>query len=1002
MSESLRDLLLALFTLVVSLFSTRAMRRVFSRFRSREKKEGKDLIYRHYPRHKKPLGGGVAILLALAAGVLAAEAALWLWPYPGKPHLTRHVAQMLWVFLAGGAAFAAIGFIDDWRKVNAARGLSEAAKLGLQAVAAILLTVLVLLVREVPPQPATAIFLPFIGWVPLLWGFLLFAPLVIIGTANAVNLIDGLDGLSGTTLLVSFLGALLLATLLQHPHLPAVAPALAIAAILGFVLFNLPPAKIIMGDTGALGLGAALGVLALLSGSEWLLLLLGATFVLTTISVMLQMTVIKVFRGPIKLLRHQTTEIFRPFLCTPLHHHFQWLGWGPWVILALYAGVGLASVLCALLAFALAGTPPGGWIWVLGLLVQVAFLVFAAVQKTVQANYFLGLETPDGARERILALYKGLPVEVLGVRWYTPIEYSEITEDMVNDIAAESLLWRNISEIEARAALGKIYHAHKKFDKAAEQWEQIPLRNLLIRENLVLQLGDIYMKGEQLLRAVKLLEQLPSSRLAQLPGMPETIQAVKVRIGNMAGKLYHLAREHAATLRHYLDRGGHTPAAEELALLLKELEAALHFTQDLRDLLAYEQHKAEGLGELGDGPDLYRRMDAILAVRRDELHETLLWVQALAAPEADAGARTPLDELAATLGVTPPELGRALEVSAPPAVRAFTQVSKPSRNTLFRIALEAPRGPLPESLVAKCYGEEHVTFFSACYRRERGVLQILSEAGAPVPRVLGGYLGSHKAVLFLDDLGMQDLAGVLAALPADDRAGRLALLRRGLQTLVTLYTRALPVLPRLEREIRKIVKEVLTPEYFVNTTSIALNRILALKRRQLTAGERGRLEAALRPAISAVLDAPKAFIHFEFTPGNLQMVDSHVLAVDFEQSTLGPAAFDVASLLFAPEADLSDTEISGLLDEYHDLLPTDAHALLAVPPATLEAAAILKTIFYAGSAANFYRKYEASARLDAMEWYLRTAERLIPRLPDAADMAALLEAGWPSEMRSAR
>ncbi len=98
-----------------------------------------------------------------------------------------------------------------------------------------------------------------------------------------------------------------------------------------------------MGDTGALGLGALLGMLALVSHTEWLLLLFAAPFVIDTVSVMIQVAVIKFFRGPVKLLRHQTTEIFRPFLCTPLHHHFQWLTWGPWPILALFNGVGLFS-----------------------------------------------------------------------------------------------------------------------------------------------------------------------------------------------------------------------------------------------------------------------------------------------------------------------------------------------------------------------------------------------------------------------------------------------------------------------------------------------------------------------------------------------------------------------------------------------------------------------------------------------------------------------------------
>jgi Ser/Thr protein kinase RdoA (MazF antagonist) len=206
----------------------------------------------------------------------------------------------------------------------------------------------------------------------------------------------------------------------------------------------------------------------------------------------------------------------------------------------------------------------------------------------------------------------------------------------------------------------------------------------------------------------------------------------------------------------------------------------------------------------------------------------------------------------------------------------------------------------------------------------------------------------------------------------------------------------------LEREVKKIVKEVLTPDYFLNSAAIALNRILTLRRRQLTATERDRLEMALRPITATVLEAPKTFIHFECTPGNVQVGDDREIALDFEQSTLGPAAFDVASLLYSPEADCSEAELDSLLAFYHDQLPGDDQGYLTVQPEVLNAAAILKMVFYAGSAANFYRKFEDGARLDAMEWYLRTAERLLAAHPASADLTELLGSCWPAEMRSAR
>ncbi|HEY3376933.1 MAG TPA: phosphotransferase, partial [Armatimonadota bacterium] len=755
------------------------------------------------------------------------------------------------------------------------------------------------------------------------------------------------------------------------------------------------------GDTGALGLGAALGVLGLISGTEWLLLLFAAPFVIDTVSVIIQVAVIKFFRGPVQLLRHQTTEVFRPFLCTPLHHHFQWLTWGPWPILALFNGVGLLSGLLGVFSYPAANAVLAyTWLWLAGLLLQAGVLVFAAIQKMVRANYFLGLERAEGSEERMLALFKGLPMQVFGARWYHLEEITGITESMVTTIAAESILWRNISEIEARATLGKIYAEYRMFDRAATEWEEIPLRNLLIRETLVVQLGKIYFGREELLRAIKLWEQLPPARLAHIPGLLETIQSAKVRVGHLAGRLYHQARDHAAALQVRATQQSRTPGPSEMSELIAELEGALRYTQELRDLLAYEQHKAEGAGELvetGGDTGLYRRMDAMLATRREELHEALDWAQGEAAPPDTAAERQALQELAQTLHMTAAEIGRALEVNGELPVRAFARIAKPSRNTLYRIELDSGDGHLPERIVAKCYEESQVTFFSACYRRERGVLNILQEAEAPVPRIYGGHLGSHNAVLFLEDLGANDLAQALKELAPENRGGRMDLLQRGLETLATLHVDALSVLPSLEREIGKIVKEVLTPEYYLNTTTIALNRILALERRQLSNADRGRLEVALRPLIAAMQDVPKTFIHFEYTPSNLQVLDGRIAAIDFEQSTLGPAAVDLATLLYTPEANLSDDDIDELVDFYHDLLPPSALPALTIDRETLHTAAILKMLFYAGSAANFYRKFEEGYRLTAMEWYLQTADRLLTRYADYSDLGDVLTRSWSGQ-----
>lgn len=1003
MPFSIAAIILVLLTAVIGLVFTREIRRAFSRFRSREHKAGKELIYRHFPKHKKPLGGGMAIFAALTVG-------LGLTALLNAVHLSPvEVPATAWACLLCGLAYGVIGFVDDWRKVNAAHGLNEWVKLALQAILALLFTfsLFACSLREVAQYGPTAVFLPFVGWLQLGYLFLPFGMLVIIGASNAVNLTDGLDGLAGSSMAISFAGYILLGGLLQHESIPVILPLLALASLAGFLFYNRPPAKIIMGDTGALGLGAVLGMLALVSHTEWLLLLFAAPFVIDTVSVIIQVAVIKFFRGPVKLLRHQTTEIFRPFLCTPLHHHFQWLTWGPWPILGLFNGVALFSVVLALLALPAADVHEGvmayGWFWFFGMLLQVAFLVFAALQKVVRANYFFGLERPEGSDERMLALYKGLPIEVFKSRWYNVEEITQINEGMMDAIAAEGILWRNISEIEARVTLGKIYAEYKYFDEAAEEWEEIPPRNLLIRENLVVQLGKIYYGRDELLRAIKLWEQLPSSRLARVPGLPETIQSAKVRMGHLAGRIYHQANEHAVALQRRM-HDQPAPSSAETSLIIAELENALRYTQELRDLLGYEQHKAEAAGELEDAednPDLYRRMDAMLATRRDDLHQHLLWAQSLEEPAAEEDTPTPLQELSRSLFMTPAEISRALELNVPLQVTAFARVQKSSRNTIYRIALDSKDARLPAEMIAKCYDDAQVSFFSACYRRERGVLQILQEADAPVPHLLGGHLGSRIAVLFLEDLGANDMISVLREIPPDNRSARLNLLRRGLESLVMLRVQAHAVMPRLEREIAKIVKEVLTPEYFTNTTTIALGRILALQRRHLAKNERGKLEVALHPLITRLLEEPKTFIHFEYTPRNLQLCGDRIIAMDFEQATLGPAAFDLATLFYGPEADLTYAEIEQLLAFYHELLPAAAPATFKVGIESLETAAIMKLLFYAGSAANFYRKFEEDERLLALKWYLQNAERLIMRYRPYHELAEVLHRCWDGQMQLA-
>ena len=177
--------------------------------------------------------------------------------------------------------------------------------------------------------------------------YILIAAFAIVASSNAVNITDGLDGLAGGTLIFAFIGYLIIAAVaFEQPGVEVVDPAdlpllcaLIIGAILAFLWFNVHPAQIFMGDSGALALGATLAVTALITGQILLLPLIGLVFVLETGSVILQVLSVRL-RGR------------RLFLMSPLHHHFELRGWDEekitlrfWIVGALAALVGVAFFL---------------------------------------------------------------------------------------------------------------------------------------------------------------------------------------------------------------------------------------------------------------------------------------------------------------------------------------------------------------------------------------------------------------------------------------------------------------------------------------------------------------------------------------------------------------------------------------------------------------------------------------------------------------------------------
>ncbi len=287
----------------------------------------------HLSKAGTPTMGGALILFSLVLATL----------------LLADLANFyVWLAILVTVGFAAIGFVDDYGKLRRgnARGLSGRAKLiGQFAVAFVGATLL-----YARPDFSTELAFPFfkelrpdlgIGYIP-------FAALVLVSASNAVNLTDGLDGLAiGPVMATAFTygvfayvaGNARLADYLQIPHVPGAAE-LAIfcgallSAGLGFLWFNAYPAKMFMGDVGALPLGAALGLVALVTKQEIALIVAGGVFVVEALSVIVQVVSFKL-RGK------------RVFLMAPVHHHFELRGWPePQIIVRFW----ILSILCAVMA----------------------------------------------------------------------------------------------------------------------------------------------------------------------------------------------------------------------------------------------------------------------------------------------------------------------------------------------------------------------------------------------------------------------------------------------------------------------------------------------------------------------------------------------------------------------------------------------------------------------------------------------------------------------------
>jgi len=286
-----------------------------------------------------PTMGGVLILIGILFGTL-----LW----------ADLSSYYIWVLLMVATSFGVLGAIDDYLKIKRknTKGISSKMKIFWQIILA--LVAINLLVEYGDNEHLKNIYFPFFKNLALNLGlfFIPFAIFIIVGSSNAVNLTDGLDGLATVpvmlvalsfTLICYVVGNTVFSEYLKIPYIANVGEAsifcgAIVGSCLGFLWYNAPPAKIFMGDTGSLSLGGSLGAVSIISKHEIVLGIIGGLFVLETVSVIIQVISFKLTGR-------------RVFMMAPLHHHFEKKGWAEstivirfWIISIILALIGLATL----------------------------------------------------------------------------------------------------------------------------------------------------------------------------------------------------------------------------------------------------------------------------------------------------------------------------------------------------------------------------------------------------------------------------------------------------------------------------------------------------------------------------------------------------------------------------------------------------------------------------------------------------------------------------------
>lgn len=280
---------------------------------------------RHMKKNGTPTLGGLIFIIPTIITLLLLK-------FKGSINISYNMLIILIVFVA----YALLGFADDWLKIkyHNNKGLSIMFKLLCQMAIALVFFYIYITNGGSPTVEVSSLGID----VDLRWCYGLFILFLLVGTSNAVNITDGLDGLAGGLSAIAFMAYGMLAwnaTWMEGSQEVGIFCFVLVGTLLGFLVFNTHPAKVFMGDTGSLALGGALAATAILTKHELSLALVGGVFVVETLSSLIQMIAIIKFKRKV-------------FKMAPLHHHFEQVGWEERDIVKLFYVVGLLLAMAAI------------------------------------------------------------------------------------------------------------------------------------------------------------------------------------------------------------------------------------------------------------------------------------------------------------------------------------------------------------------------------------------------------------------------------------------------------------------------------------------------------------------------------------------------------------------------------------------------------------------------------------------------------------------------------